>query len=143
MDDHSFDEIEPAMEAEAAVYKERPGGYRSPPIHSRFKPGQSGNPKGRPKQSNQQDDVLRRIAGRPCKISTGGKRKCVSNLEAIIRIIRHKAISGEKTASDFVNRMIGVDETAEHYVPKGVIILPEELTQEEWIAEFGVVGASE
>jgi len=31
---------------------ERPGydvGYGKPPAHSRFKPGQSGNPRGRPK----------------------------------------------------------------------------------------------
>ena len=26
-------------------------GYKRPPMHSRFKPGQSGNPKGRPRPS--------------------------------------------------------------------------------------------
>jgi hypothetical protein len=26
-----------------------PVGYRKPPVHSRFKKGQSGNPRGRPK----------------------------------------------------------------------------------------------
>ena len=30
---------------------EKPVGYASPPVRSRFKPGQSGNPSGRPKKT--------------------------------------------------------------------------------------------
>ena len=34
-------------------------GYCRPPLHSRFKPGQSGNPKGRPRQSRNMRTIAR------------------------------------------------------------------------------------
>ena len=33
-------------------------GYRKPPLHSRFAPGQSGNPRGRPKGSRNVDTIV-------------------------------------------------------------------------------------
>ena len=44
MMDDSRDNKEPVEEAEQYSV-----GYGKPPVHSRFKKGQSGNPKGRPK----------------------------------------------------------------------------------------------
>jgi len=48
-------------------------GFKKPPKHARFKPGQSGNPKGRPKKTDTMADVLQkslplaevRIPGQP------------------------------------------------------------------------------
>jgi hypothetical protein len=34
-----------------AKKSDRGSGYGKPPLHTRFKPGQSGNPRGRPKGS--------------------------------------------------------------------------------------------
>lgn len=35
--------------SELPIDEDQPVGYKKPPIHSQFKPGVSGNPKGRPK----------------------------------------------------------------------------------------------
>ena len=47
-------------------------GYGRPPLHTRFKPGQSGNPKGRPKGAKNEDTILREIMNRPIDIREGG-----------------------------------------------------------------------
>ncbi len=36
-------------------------GYKRPPVHSRFKPGQSGNPGGRPKGRQSMSRILERL----------------------------------------------------------------------------------
>jgi Family of unknown function (DUF5681) len=38
-------------------------GYRRPPKHSRFQPGQSGNPGGRPLGVKSLSDIVRKIVG--------------------------------------------------------------------------------
>ena len=62
-------------------------GYRDPPVHSRFKPGQSGNPAGGPKgprskpvqhRSTYLDEKV------SCKI--GGKRFTGPRREAVVQI---------------------------------------------------------
>ncbi len=59
-------------------------GYRRPPVHSRFKPGQSGNPRGRPKGSKGVDQALRQALDRRVPDPrTGGRRK-ISMLEVIV-----------------------------------------------------------
>ena len=36
-------------------------GFAKTPMHSRYKPGQSGNPKGRPRGSKNKDTILREV----------------------------------------------------------------------------------
>ena len=47
-------------------------GYGRPPLHSRFKPGQSGNPKGRPKQSRNLRTIVKQVSQRANADSRGG-----------------------------------------------------------------------
>ena len=42
-------------------------GYGKPPLHSRFKKGQSGNPKGFPKGGEKLAYALRRLLAMPCE----------------------------------------------------------------------------
>jgi hypothetical protein len=47
-------------------------GYCRTPVHSRFKPGQSGNPKGRPKgRRNLQTELLEQVVGKKFTIREG------------------------------------------------------------------------
>jgi hypothetical protein len=59
-------------------------GYGRPPVHSRFKPGHSGNPKGRPKgQRNLASEIARAMA-MPVPVTVNGRRKNVSTMTALV-----------------------------------------------------------
>lgn len=70
-------------------------GYRKPPINSRFKAGQSGNPKGRPRGSKNLDTVLMKELNTKVAITENGERKKISKCEAIGRQLVNKAASGD------------------------------------------------
>ena len=56
-------------------------GYGRPPTHSRFRPGQSGNPAGRRKGvRNLKTDVMRTL-GAPIKVKEGGRTRIRSTQE--------------------------------------------------------------
>jgi Family of unknown function (DUF5681) len=77
-------------------------GYGKPPIASRFAPGQSGNPKGRPKGARNKPlgpDRLREIilaeAYRPIKVNEGKRQISVPMTEAIVRALAVNAARGQ------------------------------------------------
>jgi hypothetical protein len=59
-------------------------GYCKPPIETRFKPGQSGNPRGRPKGSRSLDQVLRQALDRRVPDPRRGERHTVRMIELIV-----------------------------------------------------------
>jgi hypothetical protein len=67
-------------------------GYGRPPVHSRFKPGISGNPKGRPKGSFRADFIeeLSELIPDPA----GGGRVCTKR-RAIVKKLVADSLSGE------------------------------------------------
>ncbi len=72
-----------------------PVGYGKPPMRTRFKPGQSGNPKGRPKGSLNLATVLVRTLREQVVVNEGGQRKTVTKLEAAVKQLANKAASGD------------------------------------------------
>lgn len=60
-------------------------GYGRPPVASRFAPGKSGNPNGRPKKRQDVATILERTLDMRVKVTDGGKRHTISMREAIIR----------------------------------------------------------
>ena len=75
-----------------------PVGYRCPPESARFKKGQSGNPKGRPKGSLNVATVFIKTLREKVVINENGQRKTVTKLEAAIKQLVNKAASGELPA---------------------------------------------
>jgi hypothetical protein len=73
-------------------------GYRQPPAEYRFKPGQSGNPRGRPKKKVTMFDDAAAIFGRPVTGSIEGKAVSLPMTKAIFRGLCRKALSGDKAA---------------------------------------------
>jgi hypothetical protein len=82
--------------------KEHPVGYKNPPRQTRFKPGQSGNPKGRPKKSASLSDVLAKQLRAPVQIASNGKTKTISMLEAIVKQHTNKAATGDPKAARLI-----------------------------------------
>jgi hypothetical protein len=76
-------------------FRGSPVGYGKPPMHTRFKKGESGNPKGRPKGSLNLATVLVRTLREQVVINEGGQRKTVTKLEAAVKQLANKAASGD------------------------------------------------
>ncbi len=60
-------------------------GYGKPPRHSRFKPGQSGNPKGRKRGSKSTGTLLREILDEKVVVREGNREKKLTRKEAWLR----------------------------------------------------------
>lgn len=78
--------------------KEYKVGYGRPPEHSRFKKGQSGNPKGRKPGSQNVASALARALQERVIITQQGTKRSVTKLEAIALQLVNKAASGDLRA---------------------------------------------
>jgi hypothetical protein len=74
---------------------EDPVGYRRPPQHSRFKKGQSGNPRGRPKGSQSAARLARLILNEKIVIKENGQRRTITRREAMLKQLANKGIMGD------------------------------------------------
>lgn len=82
-------------------------GYGRPPRHTRFQPGRSGNPKGRPKGAKNEATIWRDIFARKVSIRDRGQLRKVSLLEAMLLKYTERALNGEAKAADFVLNRYG------------------------------------
>ena len=74
--DHSANDVDVSLEQKV--------GHGRPPVATRFKPGQSGNPRGRPKGSKSLDQVLRQALERRVPDPRRGGRHTVRMIELIV-----------------------------------------------------------
>jgi hypothetical protein len=82
-------------------------GFGKPPLRSRFKPGQSGNPKGRPLGSKNLATLLDEELNARVPITENGKRKNVTMRKAISKQTVRKAAAGEER---FIKLVFELDE---------------------------------
>ncbi len=71
-------------------------GYRRPPIATRFQPGTSGNPKGRPKETRTVGAILQDVIQQKIEITENGKTRLVAPIEGMLRRLVKDAVSGGK-----------------------------------------------
>ncbi len=84
-------------------------GYRRPPRHSRFKPGQCGNPKGRPKGSRNVRKVVESTLNQRITVREAGRERRISKLDAFVLSVANKAMQGDaKTQSVLIQLMRSV-----------------------------------
>jgi hypothetical protein len=80
-------------------------GYGTPPHRHRFQPGQSGNPKGRPKGAKNESTLLREIFARKIDNRSGGRVRKITVLEGILLRITDDSLKGNtKSAAFLLNR---------------------------------------
>jgi hypothetical protein len=77
-------------------------GYAKPPRHSQFKPGQSGNPKGRRKGSRNLPSTVNKVLGRKIPVVERGRRKSVPADEAILHRYLEMALKGDVKAGAYL-----------------------------------------
>lgn len=70
-------------------------GYGRPPKATRFKPGQSGNTKGRPKGSTNLETLLNKALDAKVTIETQNGTKRITKREAIALKLVNQALSGD------------------------------------------------
>jgi hypothetical protein len=89
-------------------------GYGKPPVHSRFRKGRSGNPKGRPKgRANLKTDLLAELA-ETIVIREGDRQLRVSKQRALLKSLTAKGLKGDSRAAfvvlDLITRVLGVED---------------------------------
>jgi hypothetical protein len=74
-------------------------GYGRPPRSKQFKPGKSGNPKGRPKGSLNLVNDLAAELSEQIAVREGGRTRRISKQRALIKSLLAKGIQGEVRAA--------------------------------------------
>jgi hypothetical protein len=93
-------------------------GYRKPPAHSRFKRGQSGNPKGRPRGARNRPkppglheerlkSILMEEAYRIITVNDGARQVSIPMAQAVIRSLAVNAAKGNQRAQRLFTELLG------------------------------------
>ena len=77
-------------------------GYRRPPKSTQFKPGTSGNPKGRPKGSRPVGALLQEIIQQKIAVTENGRTRRLPVLEIMLRRLANDAMRGEPRSVKFL-----------------------------------------
>jgi Family of unknown function (DUF5681)/DNA methylase len=85
-------------------------GYGKPPLHSRFKKGQSGNPRGRPPGAKNLSTLLNETFNEPVVITENGGRKKVSKRQASLKQLVNEAAKGNWRALKLMVDIVQDDE---------------------------------
>lgn len=96
-----------------------PVGYGRPPVATRFRKGQSGNPKGRPRGSKTLRSLLERILRSRLTIVEAGELKTIEQCDALLRSLVARAIKGDNRAAKIVLDMMerySLDKTKDELV---------------------------
>ena len=93
-------------------------GHGRPPRQYRFQPGQSGNPRGRPRGRKNEFTLLREILGRKINYRTGDRTRKISVLEGILMRIADDLLKGDIKSAAFLLNRFGAFVSGELEAPK-------------------------
>ena len=113
-------------------------GYGKPPEATRFKPGQSGNPKGRPRNAKGRKAITRRVLLEEHRVAPPGSRRIrrCTTFELVIALLKQMAAAGDQKAFAFYEKFERRVTPHDADKPVGFLVVPEGLTREEWIARY-------
>ncbi len=81
-------------------------GHGKPPKHTQFKPGESGNPKGRPKGTKNLATDLSEELAEMIVVTEGGKPLKISKQRAMIKSLLAKALKGDTRAATVLLKLL-------------------------------------
>ena len=81
-------------------------GYGKPPRGTRFKPGRSGNPRGRPGGSKNLSTLLNEALKEPVIVIENGRRRKVAKRQAIITQLVNRSAKADLKATQIVLAML-------------------------------------
>ena len=97
--------------------KEYEVGYGRPPKEYQFKPGTSGNYKGRPKKKSDFRSDLAEIIEKEVPVNINGQYVTMSTRKAALQVLIAKALKGENTALKIlINLLISQPEEQEEII---------------------------
>src|SRR3977135_1431036 len=82
-------------DAEQALQVPAKVGYGCPPVHSQFKPGQSGNLSGRAKGNQNLKTLFNKVLNEEISLRDGSDIKKISKAEAVVRGVVIGALKGD------------------------------------------------
>lgn len=80
-------------------------GYKKPPEGTRFKPGRSGNPKGRPKGAKSFATVVMEELNTKITVRIGDKPVKMTMLQASLKRLTQKAVEGDRQSIKMLTDM--------------------------------------
>jgi len=92
-------------------------GYGKPPRHTRFKKGQSGNPRGRPSASKNLKTLLREALKEPFIVSEDGRHRKITKRQASVTQLVDRSATGDWRAVKIVLDIEGQTEPASPETP--------------------------
>jgi hypothetical protein len=101
------DEAEPAAAEPTADYAV---GYGRPPVATRFRPGRSGNPRGRPKRARNLAAVVAAALGEQVAVNENGRRRLITKLEAAVKQLVNRAAAGETRVTQLLLALVQAHE---------------------------------
>lgn len=81
-------------------------GYKKPPKKSQFRPGQSGNPNGRPKGIRPIGALLTEILQQKIPIAENGRTRRLPALLVMLRRLANDGLRGDKKAIQFLLTLV-------------------------------------
>jgi hypothetical protein len=102
-------------------------GYGRPPKERQFKPGQSGNPKGRPKGVKNTMTLLREILDRKVEVRIGSTVRKISVREAILTRFAESALKGDTKSAGFLLQRYDTVETAQEHADSSATLEEQEI----------------
>jgi Family of unknown function (DUF5681) len=94
-------------------------GYRKPPGYTRFKKGQSGNPKGRPAGAKNLSTLLSEALNEPVVVTENGGHRKITKRQAIIKqLVNQSATADWRAVKILLDMLRDIESRAESAAPE-------------------------
>ena len=115
----------PPVSSGDAVKADSQVGYKHPPIYTRFQPGQSGNPRGRPAGRPNHKTTVERVMNEKVPVRQGENTRHMTKFEAMLQAQTVKGMKGDaRSASMMINLMYRIGSFGDQQHEETIEITP-------------------